>query len=152
MPASSAVDEAPPAQSAAGHLDFKTKVLTVVVVLANVLGNLSLSWGLKHQETVLGLAPLAYIEMIFHPWVLLGTSLLIVWLVTRMTLLGWADLSYVLPVTAIGYVLNALLGRFFFGEQISWQRWMGTLLIMVGIVLVGMTTPNTTARPDGKSA
>jgi len=74
--------------------------------------------------------------------------LLVVWLLSRMTLLGWADLSYVLPVTAIGYVLTAILGKYFFGEQISWQRWMGTLLIMAGIVFVGMTTPNTTT--DGE--
>ena len=49
--------------------------------------------------------------LIFSPWVLLGTTLLIFWLLSRMTLLGWADLSYVLPVTSIGYVLSAILGK-----------------------------------------
>ena len=42
-----------------------------------------------------------------------------------MTLLSWADLSYVLPVTSIGYVLTAFLGKYFFAEQITWQRWFG---------------------------
>ena len=56
---------------------------------------------------------------------MLGTTLLILWLLSRMTLLGWADLSYVLPVTSIGYVLSAVLGKVFFGEQITWQRWLG---------------------------
>jgi drug/metabolite transporter (DMT)-like permease len=101
---------------------------------------------MKHQNTDLGLSPLPYIRLIFSPWVMLGTALLIFWLLSRMTLLGWADLSYVLPVTSLGYVLNALGGKFFFGEEISWQRWAGTAAIVIGIVLVGMTAANTTAQ------
>src|SRR5579862_7736486 len=116
--------------SVAGRgIDLKTKLLTVFVVLTNVLGNFSMSWGVKHQTLDLGLSPLAYVRVIFTPWVLLGTALLILWLLSRMTLLGWADLSYVLPVTALGYVGSAVLGRVFFGEQVTWQRWLGTLLI-----------------------
>ncbi len=100
---------------------------------------------MKHQAVKLADSPLAYIQTIFSPWVLLGTTLLIVWLLSRMTLLSWADLSYVLPVTSIGYVLTAFLGKYFFAEQITWQRWLGTLAIMLGMILVGLTTPNTTA-------
>jgi drug/metabolite transporter (DMT)-like permease len=42
-------------------------------------------------------------------------------------------------------VLTTMLGRYFFGEQVSWQRWLGTVFIVLGIVLVGLTLPNTTA-------
>ncbi|HMD48678.1 MAG TPA: hypothetical protein VKG79_06260 [Bryobacteraceae bacterium] len=132
------------AMPAVRRVDLKVKLLTVFVVLTNVIGNLAMSWGMKHQNTDLGLSPLPYIRLIFSPWVLLGTTLLIFWLLSRMTLLGWADLSYVLPVTSIGYVLNAVLGRIVFSEAISWQRWAGTAAIVVGIVLVGMTAANTT--------
>ncbi len=139
----------PPAQ----RVDLKVKLLTIFVVLTNVFGNVAMSWGMKHQTTELGLSPLPYIRLIFSPWVLFGTILLIFWLLSRMTLLGWADLSYVLPVTAIGYVFNALLGRFLFGEAISWQRWMGTAAIVAGIVLVGFTAANTTSvsEPEARS-
>ena len=129
------------------RVDLKTKLLTAFVVLTNVLGNFSMSWGMKHQTVELGISPLAYIRLIFSPWVLLGTTLLVLWLLSRMTLLGWADLSYVLPVTSIGYVLTTFLGRYFFSEQISWQRWLGTGLIMLGISLVGLTCANTTEKP-----
>jgi uncharacterized membrane protein len=78
--------------------------------------------------------------------VLLGTTLLILWLLSRMTLLGWADLSYVLPVTSIAYVFSAVLGKVFFGEQITWQRWLGTVFIVVGIIFVGLTAANTTKQ------
>jgi uncharacterized membrane protein len=140
------VEQAQPTHIRAGRVDLKTKLLTAFVVLTNVLGNFSMSWGMKHQAVELGISPLAYIRLIFSPWVLLGTTLLILWLLSRMTLLGWADLSYVLPVTSIGYVITAFLGRYFFNEQISWQRWLGTGLIMVGISLVGLTSANTTEK------
>ena len=135
---------------AAGRaVDLKTKLLTLFVVATNVLGNVSLSWGMKHQNAELGLSPWIYIRLIFSPWVLLGTMLLILWLLSRMALLGWADLSYVLPVTAMGYVLTALVGRYFLGEAISYQGWAGTVLIVAGIILVGVTQPNTTgSEPD----
>jgi len=141
------------AEQAAPHtvrrVDLKVKLLTAVVVLTNVLGNFSLSWGMKHPAAPLKDSPLAYIQMIFTPWVLLGITLLILWLLSRMTLLSWADLSFVLPVTSIGYVLTAFLGKYFFAEQITWQRWLGTLAIMLGMILVGLTKPNTTAREEG---
>jgi drug/metabolite transporter (DMT)-like permease len=141
-----------PEHSTALRVDARVKLLAVFVVITNVAGNLAMSWGMKHQNTDLGLSPLPYIRLIFSPWVMLGTTLLIFWLLSRMTLLGWADLSYVLPVTSLGYVLNALGGKFFFGEEISWQRWAGTAAIVIGIVLVGMTAANTTAQTRSEPA
>jgi|SRR5579871_1289512 len=136
---------------AAKRVSKKTWILTILVVLANALGNFSLTWGMKHFPSELGLSPVAYIQAIFTPWVALGVALLIVWLLSRMTLLSWADLSFVLPVTSLGYVLSALIGKYFFREEISSWRWLGTVLIVSGMVLVGRTRPNTTA-PDRDTA
>jgi uncharacterized membrane protein len=126
------------------RLHLKTRILTTIVVLANAAGNLAMSYGLKQRATVLGDSALEYIRVLFHPWVAIGIGLLILWLFSRMALLSWADLSYVLPVTAIGYVLNAVLGHVFLGEHISAGRWAGTLLIVAGIALVGSTSVRTT--------
>jgi len=66
--------------------------------------------------------------------------------------LSWADLSYVLPVTSMGYVLVALVGRLLLHEQITARRWTGIALIMTGVALVsGGTTPQTVER-TGASA
>jgi len=80
------------------------------------------------------------ISALGNPWVLGGIALLICFFADYLTALSWADLSYVLPVTSLGYVASALLARFFLHEQISPQRWAGTLLIVAGTVLVGMGT------------
>jgi drug/metabolite transporter (DMT)-like permease len=64
-----------------------------------------------------------------------------------MALLSWADLSYVLPVTSIGYVIVALIGRVFLNESISTTRWAGIVLIMAGVALVsGGTSPSTVTQ------
>ena len=120
---------------------LKTRIFTGLVVLSNVLGNFSLTWGMRQVGKVVSLSPLPYILALFNPWVALGVSLLIVWLVTQMALLSWADLSYVLPVTSVGYVLVALVGKFFLHEEITAGRWIGIGLIMMGVGLVTRTAP-----------
>src|SRR5690349_17473794 len=85
------------------RLRWKTRTFAALVILSNAFGNFSLTWGLKHRGQTLTLSPLSYIEAIFSPWVSLGISLLILWLLARMALFSWADLSYVLPVTSLGY-------------------------------------------------
>ena len=96
--------------------------------------------------------PLEYITVLFHPWVTLGVVLMIVWMLSRMALLSWADLSYVLPVTAVGYVLVALVGRVLLNEQITMQRWAGIGLIVAGVALVSGGSAPQTARPGTKTA
>lgn len=134
-------------KQASPRLRLKTRLVTSVVVLANVLGNFFLSRGLK--DKVLGSTPFGYVEALFTPWVAVGVTLLIVWMLSRMALLSWADLSYVLPVTAIGYVLAVFMGRFFLLEDVSWPRWAGSLLIVAGVALVGSTPVSTVAHKTG---
>jgi len=101
-------------------------------VCTNVIGNLFLSLGMKSPAGMLS------------PWVFAGVALLIIWTLSRMTLLSWADLSFVLPITALGYPLTAWMGRLFLGEQITTERWIGTGLIVTGTILVGLTAPAST--------
>ena len=106
------------------RLQWKTRIFLALVIVSQPLGNLFLTLGMKHR--VLG-SPWDYLAAIFSPHVALGIVLLIVWLLSRMALLSWADLSYVLPLTAIGYIITAIIGRVVLDEQISLARWSGTL-------------------------
>ena len=125
-------------------LHLKTVVVTLVVIFANVIGNFSLTWGMRRTGPGVFDSPLGYITALFDPWVALGVCLLLLWMLSQMALLSWADLSYVLPVTAAGYVLAAVAGRLFLQERISAARWTGVALIMTGVVLVGRTAHSTT--------
>jgi drug/metabolite transporter (DMT)-like permease len=122
--------------------------LLLLFLFLRALGNLSLAWGTKHLSQALAIDPLAYVRAMVEPFVALGIAMLILALLTRMALLSLADLSFVLPVTAIGYIFAALLGRFFLHEEVSLERWLGTVLIFAGAAVVGSTPRSTTAGPD----
>lgn len=124
------------------RLARKTRWFAAIVVATNVLGNFALSWGMKHGAAFDG-SPLSFVLVVFDPWVLAGIALLAGWVLSRMALLSWADLSYVIPVTSIGFVLNAIMGALFLQETISPLRWLGTFCIVGGTVLVGLTAPKT---------
>src|SRR5690349_11585889 len=76
------------------------------------------------------------IAAIFTPWVAIGILLLIAFFASYLTALSFADLTYVLPATSVGYILMALLARFFLHEHISPFRWAGIALIAVGVGFV----------------
>jgi drug/metabolite transporter (DMT)-like permease len=122
------------------RLRWKTRLFLTLVIISQPLGNLSLTVGMKHRVLQ---SPWDYLSAMFSPYVAVGIALLIVWLLSRMALLSWADLSYVLPLTAIGYIITAAMGHFVLNEQISASRWSGTLLIVAGTALVGMTDSRT---------
>lgn len=134
-----------PATSNRTTVRKKTALFTVLTVVSNVIGNSALTHGMQ-QAGDMGNSPLAMIAVLFHPWVAFGVSLLIIWTLSHMALLSWADLSYVLPVTAVGYVLTALSGLLILGETITGTRWLGILLITAGVTLVGLTSPSTVNR------
>jgi uncharacterized membrane protein len=127
----------------------RTLWLALLVILLNTSGNLSLTLGMRSIPDKMSANPLDYIRAMFHPLVALGIILLILWLLTRMTLFSWADLSFVVPVTAVGYILAAILGHFFLGEMVTVTNWIGTLLIFCGTAFVGATKPLTTECARG---
>ena len=72
-------------------------------------------------------------------------ALLILWTAARTTLLSWADLSYVLPVTAIGYVLTLVTGMFScMRRSLRCGAGAATLLVVAGVILAATTPAQTT--------
>jgi drug/metabolite transporter (DMT)-like permease len=130
------------------RLRLKSWICAAVVVSSNVFGNFFLKRGMPPALP----SPLAYIAVLFQPYAALGVLLLILWLASRMTLLSWADLSYVLPVTAVGYALVALAGKVLLHERVSSTRWTGVVLIVAGVALVGFGTAPQTVPRSGAAA
>jgi drug/metabolite transporter (DMT)-like permease len=130
------------------RLRAKTWLGTAVVVTSNVFGNFFLKRGMNGEMN----SPLDYLAALFRPYVALGVVLLIVFLLSRMALFSWADLSYVVPVTSVGYILTALVAKALLHEQIGGKRWLGILLIVAGASLVSWkTAPRTSATGEASS-
>jgi drug/metabolite transporter (DMT)-like permease len=125
------------------RLRLKTALFVAIVVLTNAFGDFFMKRGMPADTRLV--SPVDYIALLFTPWVALGVALLVLWQMSRMALLSWADLSYVVPVTAIGYVVVALIGRFLLHEHITVHRWAGIVLIVAGVALVSVgSVPQTT--------
>jgi len=113
----------------------KYLVLAGVAVFA-AAGDTMLSHGMKQTGNI-SLSHLAsVIYAIRNPWVAAGILLLMAFFAAYMNALSWADLTYVLPATSLGYVLLALVARFALHEQVSPLRWLGIALISGGVGFV----------------
>ena len=73
----------------------------------------------------------------------LAIVFLIGFMISNMTVLSWADYSYVMPASAMGYAAVTFVGVFALGETVSPRRWIGVALICAGVFLVGQTKPRT---------
>jgi drug/metabolite transporter (DMT)-like permease len=101
---------------------------------------------MTHMAPIALMHPATLIAAVFTPWIAVGIALLIGFFASYLTALSWADLTFVLPTTAFGNVLLALLARFWLQEPISIQRWAGIFLITVGVGFVAHG-PSLTERP-----
>jgi uncharacterized membrane protein len=75
----------------------------------------------------------------------IGIIFLSGFMLSYMTVLSWADYSYVMPAGAFGYAVLTLLAVVFLHEAVTPRRWLGVIFICVGVLLVGQTKPRTTA-------
>lgn len=80
---------------------------------------------------------------LFNVYVVAGIVLLIGFFASYMTALSWADLTFVMPATALGYVVVALLSRVWLHERLSGYRWAGILLIVCAVGFVAGGPPKT---------
>lgn len=117
----------------------RTAFLALFVTLLKPFSNLFLAWGIRHFSAGVTPGPILYLAALLDPLVTVGVVMQIVWLLARMSLLSIADLSFVLPVTAVGYGISTVLGRVFLHEQVSPSRWMGAALITLGAALAAGT-------------
>lgn len=106
-----------------------------------------LSHGMKQVGHVSLRHPQQLILALLNPWVAIGVLLLLAFFASYTNALSWADLTYVLPATSVGYILLALVARFGLHEHISVLRWMGIALISSGVGFVARS-PALTQPPD----
>ncbi len=128
---------------------LKTYSILLFFLALKAAGNSWMAWGMKQIPERMSMNPALYLRAMLNPFVAMGVAALILALLTRMALFSLADLSFVLPVTAVGYVVAVFLGKVLLDETVTRQRWLGALLIFAGAALVGSTSRNTTAPAEG---
>jgi len=139
--------------------DLRLRIKTLVMILAMVVcanvGDLLLKRGMNQ----IGAVPVSLVG-VTHAFALtvtngtiwIGILFLSGFMFSYMTVLSWADYSYVMPAGAFGYALLTLLAVVFLHESVSPRRWIGVALICLGVLLVGQTRPSTTTVAVSEAA
>jgi len=121
---------------------MKTFLLFCCLIGGSSLGEILSAKGMQQVGDV-SLRPRALLgaiwRMVRNPYLIGGVACMAVSFFSFISLLSYADLSFVVPLTAISYITNTLGARFFLGERISKERWMGTLLVAFGVALVSIS-------------
>jgi drug/metabolite transporter (DMT)-like permease len=127
-------------------LTFRKYLVLLAVVVFGSIGDSFLARGMRD----VGAIDIHHAAHVFsalgNVWVILGIFFLLGFMSSYMTALSFADLTFVLPATAISYVIMALLSIFWLHEHVSLQRWAGIALIVTGVGVVA-GGPSRTEHP-----
>jgi uncharacterized membrane protein len=129
------------------RLRIKTLVMILVMVVCANTGDLLLKRGMSQIGAVqLSAADLqqAFRLTVTNGTIWIGIVFLIGFTISYMTVMSWADYSYVMPAGALGYALLTFLAVVVLHERVSARRWIGVVLICIGVLLVSRTKPRTT--------
>ncbi len=131
---------------------MKTSIVITIAVLAQAIGNTLLSKGMKdiasQPSFTDGFSVMMLVSAMQDPIIWGGIVLLILFFACFLSALSWADLSFVLPATASGYILNVFLAHRYLAEPVSTSRWLGSVLIFFGIALVAWSTRSTNVKQE----
>ncbi len=144
-----AIREEPDSKTAHEPLRLKTFLMILVMVVTGPLGNVFLGKGMKHIGAVVMWPPSELLhtglKIFASTSIWLGISSLILFFVSYMLVLSWADYSFVQPASSLAYGVVALLGYFILGETVSPLRWAGIAVICLGVFVISHTAPRTTS-------
>ena len=121
---------------------MKTVIVIAVIVLADAAGDVLITKGMKQvgEVSTFNLRDLLSMarRVIQNRSFLSGIFFMAVTFFSFLTILSWADLSFVFPATSLVYVVGTLGAKFILRETVTWQRWAGILLVSLGVALTSL--------------
>ncbi len=116
--------------------------LVGVIVVCNTFGDVLNTAGMKRYGEVDDLGFRSMLEMAINilrnPFVLGGLACLAVSFFALLGLLSITNVSFAVPATAIGYLLETLLAKYVLKEDVHWRRWVGATLVACGVLLLSL--------------
>ena len=115
-------------------------LLLCVIVVAGTGGELCVTRAMKQIGEVTDFRPTALARFIFRAltvgWMWMGIAMMALAFFALLTTLSFENVSFVVPVTALGYAAGAVGAVLFLRERISAQRWIGVFIVCIGVTIV----------------
>jgi len=110
------------------------------IIVIGTLGELCVTRAMKTIGEPDEFMPHAWLGVIARAfgirWMWIGFAMMAIAYFALLGMLARANVSFVIPVTALSYLVGAVGGRWFLGEQVTHRRWIGIALVCVGVVMV----------------
>jgi bacterial/archaeal transporter family protein len=114
--------------------------LAALTSVCNTVGDVLNTAGMKREPEVEKLTPKALTAMLSrivrNPRVIGGVVSLTAGFVAMVSLLSIANVSFVVPATAISFVLETLLAKYILKKDVGFRRWVAASLVACGVVLL----------------
>jgi bacterial/archaeal transporter family protein len=121
---------------------MKTAFMILIIVLSTSAGEVLIAKGLKQVGEISTLNPGLLVRLgwriMMNSNVLQGVLSMAVSFLAFLTVLSWENLSYTVPATSLSYVMSTLGAKFVLKERINRYRWVGTVLVGFGILLISL--------------
>jgi len=122
-------------------MDIKSLILFVSAITLEVVASVLFKKGTSRIANSFRKGWLSHIDNIINALktkeIALGIFLYIIEYVLWIAFLASVEISKAFPLSSIQIVLILLASKFILKERITQKRWIGGLLIMIGIYLVG---------------
>ncbi len=115
-------------------------ILVLTLIGANAAGDLLNAEGMRCHGEVKDFHPSAIVRLaaslVRNRWIIAGVLMMTLAFFAQMSLLSIADISFAVPATAAGLILETVLAKVLLGEHVSTARWVGAALVGLGVVLL----------------
>ncbi|MEM0333749.1 MAG: EamA family transporter [Candidatus Aenigmatarchaeota archaeon] len=119
-------------------MEPKTLILIFTSILFGVFGQISLKHGMNNLGPleIKDIFSRKLFSIIFEKFVFIGIVFYLIATLIWLVILSKIELSTAYPMLAIGYVIIALLSKFLLNENLTLLKFVGIILISVGVFLV----------------
>jgi len=111
-----------------------------VLICCSTGGEITMTYGMKRIGEPERFRPMELLRFLRRAvgsgWVWLAMPLMATAFYSLLILLSWAPISLVIPASALNYVVGTAGAKYILKEEISQARWLGVLMVCIGVALV----------------
>jgi multidrug transporter EmrE-like cation transporter len=115
-------------------------LLLGVLICGSTGGEIAITYGMKAVGEPEHLRPKEVLRFLGRAltsgWFWAGIPLMALSFYALLVLLSWQPVSFVIPASALSYVVGTMGAKYILREDVSPVRWAGVVLVCAGVALV----------------
>jgi multidrug transporter EmrE-like cation transporter len=119
---------------------IRVALILGVLILGTTSGEIAMTLGMKATDEPLRLRPREVLDFLWRAlqngWFWAAVPLMALSFYSLLVLLSWQPVSFVIPASALSYVVGTMGAKYILREDVSPARWIGVVLVCAGVALV----------------